>query len=151
MDLQPSHSIVSCLCPLPTCDGFQGASHPVQIATTNPLLHMETKPLEAGRTTVGNAWSWNRPGQGSHSRRLDGPRSHPAKLGYNRCSWVTGGEKLGTHLQRRHSFSVIRVAVKSRGADVCAALQCVTLASYLTSQSFNVLIYQIVPTLIKLL
>lgn len=51
-----------------TCDGFHGASHPTQVATTNPLLHLETKALAAGRAAVGDAWSWDGPGPGSNSR-----------------------------------------------------------------------------------
>lgn len=36
-----------------TCDGFHGASCPAQIATTNPLLHLETKTPAAGRAATG--------------------------------------------------------------------------------------------------
>lgn len=105
---------------------------------------------------MGATWSWEAPEQGSNSRRLGDPSSHLATLGTSLMQatgapWVTEGERLGTHLQRSLGHFVIGVAGESQDADVRAALQCVTLASHLTSQSLGVLICKIVPTLTKLL
>lgn len=60
-------------------DGFHGASPSAQLATTNPLLHLESKALDAGREAVGSAWHWDGPGQGSNSRGQTGHLSDVGK------------------------------------------------------------------------
>lgn len=60
---------------------FTGASPSAPSATTNPLLHLESKALEAGRDAVGKAWHRDGPGQGSNSR---GQLGHLSDVG-KRC------------------------------------------------------------------
>ena len=115
MELQPLHCIVSpgswhchTHTHTHTRGGFHEVSHPAQIATTNPLLHLETKALSARRAAVSDALELGWAGARLQFQRLDHPRSHLTKWGtyltrVTGARWGTGREETGWELTSKEA------------------------------------------------